>query len=134
MNNHIETVKTKGSIIAIIIRNSFHQEGIEFFTPNEFSQQLAYMNRKKGHIIPRHLHNPVPRQVLFTREFLYIKSGKVKVDLYDNEKNFLTKKVLSAGDVILLADGGHGFEMLKDSEIIEIKQGPYGGDIDKTHF
>jgi hypothetical protein len=47
---------------------------------------------------------------------------------------YLESRILSAGDVILLAFGGHGFEMLEPTEIIEVKQGPYAGDQDKTRF
>ena len=52
----------------------------------------------------------------------------------DKEKNYAFSSILEQGDVILLADGGHGFKMLEDSEIIEIKQGPYSGDKDKVRF
>ncbi len=34
----------------------------------------------------------------------------------------------------MLSAGGHGFEMLEDAEIIEVQQGPYCGDKDKTRF
>ena len=56
------------------------------------------------------------------------------MDFYDNERNYLDSKILEAGDVILLASGGHGFEALEEIEMIEVKQGPYAGDKDKTHF
>jgi hypothetical protein len=72
--------------------------------------------------------------VQFTKEVLFIKSGKVRVDFYDDEKKYIESRVLVSGDVILLAFGGHGFEMLEDSEIIEVKQGPYVGEKDKTRF
>jgi hypothetical protein len=42
--------------------------------------------------------------------------------------------VLESGDVILLSNGGHGFEVLEEVEMIEVKQGPYCGDEDKTRF
>lgn len=119
---------------AIIIRHSFRKEGIEFFTPDDFSQQLAYMKRPKDYVIAPHVHNSVPREVQFTKEVLYLKSGKVRVDFYDDQQNYLESTILNAGDVILLAFGGHGFEMLEESEIIEVKQGPYAGDLDKTRF
>lgn len=121
-------------LLSIIIRHSFQKEGIEFFTPNDFSQQLAYMKRPKDYLIAPHIHNPVPRQVQFTKEVLYLKSGKVRIDFYDDEQNYLESTILEAGDVILLAFGGHGFTMLEESEIIEVKQGPYAGDLDKTRF
>ena len=56
------------------------------------------------------------------------------MDFYDDEKNYLESRILESGDVILLAFGGHGFEMIEDSEIIEVKQGPYVGEADKTRF
>ena len=130
----IENVIHKKKILSVIIRANYKAEGIKFFTPNEFSQQLGYMNRPKGYIISPHLHNPIPREVKFTKEVLFIKSGKVRVDFYDDEKNYLESQILNKGDVILLAMGGHGFEMIKSSEIIEVKQGPYCGEKDKIRF
>ena len=105
-----------------------------FRSPDDFSQQLGYMNRPKGYIIPPHVHNPVTREVQYTKEVLYIKNGKVRVDFYDEEQNYLQSTILNGGDVILLAYGGHGFEMIENSEIIEVKQGPYAGELDKTRF
>jgi len=130
----VEPINHNGVMLAIIIRADFHAPGIHFFTPNEFSQQLGYMNRPKGYIIPPHVHNPVAREVHFTKEVLLIKSGRVRVDFYDDDQIYLESRVLRQGDVVLLAFGGHGFEMLEASEIVEIKQGPYAGDADKTRF
>ena len=130
----INTITNDGQTLAIILRTTYKEKGINFFTPNEFSQQLAYMNHPSGHEIQPHLHNPVLREVQFTKEVLFIKSGKVRADFYDNEKKYLESRILVSGDVILLAFGGHGFEMIEDSEIIEVKQGPYAGEADKTRF
>jgi hypothetical protein len=120
--------------LAIILRASFKTDGIEFFTPSDFSQQLGYMNRPLGYIIPPHVHNAVAREVQYTKEVLFIRSGKVRVDFYGDEQNYLESHILNQGDVILLAFGGHGFQMLEPSEMIEVKQGPYAGDEDKTRF
>ena len=130
----IEQVINNDIVLSFINRSNYHSNGIEFFTPSDFSQQLAYMNRQEGYVIPPHVHNIVQRKVRVTQEVLYIKSGKVRVDFYDDDKNYLESKVLNTGDVILLAYGGHGFQMIEKSEIIEIKQGPYDGDNDKTRF
>jgi dTDP-4-dehydrorhamnose 3,5-epimerase-like enzyme len=105
-----------------------------YFTPNNFSQQLGYMNRPRGYEIFPHLHNKVKRKVEYTNETLLIKSGKVRVDFYDGNKNYLKSQILNKGDVILLAQCGHGFQMLENTEMIEIKQGPYFDDNDKTRF
>jgi hypothetical protein len=130
----IDYIKKDEQIIAIIIKSSFQKTGIDFFTPGDFSQQLGYMNRAQGYKIEPHVHKLVERKVTLTQEVLFVKSGKVKVDLYDNDKVFITTKVIEKGDVILLASGGHGFEMLENSELIEVKQGPYCGDEDKVRF
>jgi hypothetical protein len=130
----IDIIKRNNTILSVIIRENYRSEGIEFFTPDDFSQQLGYMNRKKGYSIPPHRHNIVERKVTLTQEVLYIKSGKVRVDFYDDDQVYLESRILNKGDVILLATGGHGFEMLEDSEMIEVKQGPYVGEEDKVRF
>jgi hypothetical protein len=130
----IERIMFADSPLALILRANYHAEGIQFFTPSDFSQQLGYMNRPRGYVIPPHVHNPVAREVQFTKEVLVIKTGKVRVDFYDDEQNYLESRILNQGDIVLLAFGGHGFEMLEASEIIEVKQGPYAGEADKTRF
>lgn len=130
----IERIVTQGTELALIIRHAYKSEGIEFFTPSDYSQQIGYMNRPKGYIIPPHVHNPVPREVQFTKEVLFIKSGRLRVDFYDDKQCYLESTILDAGDIILLAFGGHGFEILEPAEIIEVKQGPYAGELDKTRF
>lgn len=130
----IERIISKNKELAVIIRHSFKKEGIEFFTPGTYSQQIGYMNRPVGYTIPPHVHNPVAREVHYTNEVLFIKSGRVRIDFYSEGQEYLESTILETGDVILLALGGHGFEMLEATEIIEVKQGPYAGDQDKTRF
>jgi hypothetical protein len=130
----VEFITFKDKVLAIVLRANYRADGIKFFTPNEFSQQLGYMNRPQGYIVPPHTHNSLSREVHFTSEVLFIKNGKVRADFYDQKKNYIESRILNKGDVILLAFGGHGFEMLETSEIIEVKQGPYINDQDKTIF
>ena len=130
----INKITHKNQLLAIIIRADFKKNGIEFFTPDDFSQQLAYMNHPSGKIIEPHVHNEIIREVNYTQEVLFIKKGKLRVDFYDQKQVYLKSDVLLSGDVILLAAGGHGFEVLEEVEMIEVKQGPYSGDNDKTRF
>lgn len=130
----IERVMCGEQELALIVRTSFQKKGIEFFTPDTYSQQLGYMNRPAGYIIDPHVHNPVSRAVDYTNEVLFIKSGRVRVDFYTEQQEYLESKELVTGDVILLSRGGHGFEMIEPTEMIEVKQGPYAGDRDKTRF
>ncbi len=127
----IEKIIANNVVLAIIIRSDYKKQGIEFFTPDEYSQQLGYMNRPKGYVIEPHIHKRIERKVMFTQEVLLIRSGKLRVDFYDDAQQYTESITLFEGDVILLASGGHGFEILEDAEIIEVKQGPYN-DTDKT--
>ena len=130
----LDYIVHEGRTLSIIIRANYEANGIEFFTPDDFPQQLAYMNRAKGYSISPHIHNTIKRHVSNTQEVLYIKSGVVRVDYYDDNKIYLESRLLRSGDVVLLAYGGHGFFMCEDSEIIEIKQGPYSEGLDKIRF
>lgn len=112
-------------IYALILRADFTKKGIEFFTPDYFSQQLGYMNHPKGHVIEPHKHAATHQVIIVSQEVLLVKSGKVRVYLFDDDDLFIQQVIISKGDVILLAGGGHGFEMLEDAELIEIKQGPF---------
>ncbi len=130
----IERIMCGDRLFAIIVSHNFQKAGIEFFTPDEFSQQLAYMHHPAGKIIDPHVHNFVPRQVQFTQEVLFLKRGRLRVDFYDEDRQYFESRIMESGDVILLASGGHGFEALEDIEMIEVKQGPYVGEGDKTKF
>lgn len=130
----IERISHADQLMAIIVRAAFSEPGISFFTPNELSQQLAYMRHPAGKIIQPHVHNPVPREVHYTQEVLFIRKGVLRVDFYDNDQDYLESRMVYRGDTILLATGGHGFEVIEEVEMIEVKQGPYAGEADKTRF
>ncbi len=130
----IEEITYKGQVLAIILPSEFREPGIHFFTPDSFSQQLAYMRHPEGKTIKPHIHKQVRREVFYTQEVLLIKKGKLRVDFYNDDQDYLESRILKAGDVILLIKGGHGFEVLEELEMIEVKQGPYVGDNDKVRF
>lgn len=127
-------VEDGGELLALIIPVQFSEAGIHFFTPPEYSQQLAFMSHSKGKTIEPHVHNLLIRRVEYTQEVLLVRRGKVRVDFYSTSQEYLHSRTLNAGDVILLAKGGHGFEVLEDLEMIEVKQGPYAGEADKVRF
>ena len=130
----VEQITHEGEMLALIVRAEYSKPGISFFTPGDLSQQLAYMRHPTGKLIDAHVHNPVRRTVTYTQETLFLKRGRLRVDFFDNRQNYLESRELRAGDVILLIRGGHGFEVLEELEMIEVKQGPYAGDEDKTRF
>lgn len=130
----IEKIVYDDELMAIIVRNSYDCDGINFVTPGEFSQQLAYMHHSTGHKIIPHYHNLVSRTIFYTQEVLVIKKGILRVDFYDKHKRKVKDCILETGDIILLCSGGHGFEVLEEVSMVEIKQGPYLGEEDKTRF
>ena len=130
----VEEILDNDVLLAIIIRSGFKKDGIQFFTPSHFSQQLGYMNRSKGYKIDAHSHRLVERKVSVTQEVLIVRSGSFKIEIFDSKQQFVKEAVLYTGDTILLASGGHAIEMLEDTELIEVKQGPYTSDDDKVKF
>jgi len=130
----LEYIYSEGELIAVILRDRFSSDEIEFFTPDNLSQQLGFLPHKKGDIIQAHRHIYNKREVHFTQEVLFVKKGKVKVNLYNSRKQYISSEILEKGDIILLCGGAHGFEFLEDSILIEVKQGPYTGEEDKERF
>ena len=134
MKKHVEEIFAGNQLLAMILRSSFRQPGVHFFTPGDLSQQLAFMRHPAGKLIQPHVHNKVSREVHFTQEVLIILEGVLQVDFYDDGRKYLESRLLRAGDVILLATGGHGFKVIEEVQMFEIKQGPYCGESDKTRF
>ena len=127
-----EEIIFDGQLCAIVVRSEYSEPGIEFLTPGDLSQQLASMSYSVGKVIAAHTHNAVPREVVYTQEALFIRKGKLRVDLYTSQHEYKLSRILGPGDVILLISGGHGFEVLEDLNMIEVKQGPYAGRVDKS--
>lgn len=133
-NEPLVQIEHDGQMLAMIVRRNFREPGVTFFTANELSQQMGCMRHPVGKVIEPHVHNHIARSVNYTQEALFIRSGKIRVDFYTDAQRYLFSYVLEGGDVVLLISGGHGFEVLEELDMIEIKQGPYAGDRDKTRF
>ena len=108
--------------------------GLGELAAHDQRQQLGVMCHPAGKLIGAHVHRPVARTVAYTQETLFIRRGRLRVDFFDEDQTYLESRELKGGDVILLIKGGHGFLVLEDLEMIEVKQGPYAGDEDKTRF
>ena len=131
----IEKIINKRKLLALIVRGKYrNKKGITFFTPNESTQQFAYMKHNKKHVIKPHLHKRRLTKVFYTTEVILLLKGILRVDFYNQFKKYLFSKILKKQDIIMLVHGGHGFEVLKDVEMIEIKQGPYNLIKDKMKF
>jgi hypothetical protein len=131
----IENIKYKNKLFALIVRRKFRiKSGISFFTPKEATQQFGYMKHKKNHLIMPHKNNKRIKKIMITTEVIILLKGILRVDFYNEKKIYLFSKKVYAGDIIMLVNGGHGFKILKDVEMIEVKQGPYTLSNDKIKF
>ena len=127
----IEKILYKQKLYAIIIRNKFSKDGAYFATKSSLSQQMAHMKYKKGHKIRSHFHKRWTRNISTTIEALFIKKGKLRIDFYTTKGKYFLSKVLYEKDSVLTLYGGHGFEVIKNVSMIEIKQGPFTKDTRK---
>ena len=125
----------KKKLYAIIVKGKYrNKKGLTFFTPNNATQQFGYINHKKDYIIKPHKHKKRLTKILTTTEVILLLKGSLRVDFYTESKKYLFSKIINKGDIILLASGGHGFKVLKDAQMIEVKQGPYSLSKDKIKF
>ena len=134
MAKFIDRIIQGEQVFAIVLRRGFSTPGVHFFTPGEFSQQLGMLVHKKGKVVDRHRHKHVRREIQRTQEVLVVLEGKVKIEIYNDEREMLKILILKAGDAVLLAAGGHRVKVLEEAKLIEVKQGPYAGFVDKEYF
>ena len=131
----IENIIYKKKKLALIVRGKYRKKkGITFFTSKEATQQFGYMKHKKKYIIMPHVHKKRLTKIYYTTEVVLILKGILRVDFYTQFKKYLFSKVLKSKDLIMLISGGHGFKVLKNVEMIEIKQGPFNPSKDKKKF
>jgi hypothetical protein len=131
----VEKIYHKKKLYAIIVRAKFRKKkGIHFFTPNDTNQQFGYMKHDKGHLIKPHKHKKRATKIFYTTEVIILFKGSLRVDFYDQKQKYLFSKIIKEKDIIMLVHGGHGFKVLKKTEMIEVKQGPYNIEKDKVKF
>ena len=130
----VEKIEISGKTFAIIIPADYEKEGIEFHSDPKDSLQIGSMMWRSGHHIQGHKHLSHPRTVEFSNEAIFITKGKVKINFLNDSGKTLLSRILETGDVVLLLDGGHSFDIIEDARMIEVKQGPYVGESDKLRY
>ncbi len=120
----IEKIEWEGKIFALILRGYYEPEGVNFITSEDNALQLGILKHHQGVKIKPHVHKSLPKTINEVQEVLHIEYGKVEAEFYESGKK-IGSAILNSGDTILLLSGGHGFNILEDSKIIEVKQGPY---------
>lgn len=134
MANPVEIITHVGEELAYILRADVTPAGTTFLTPGTFGQEMGLIVYGAGQHIQPHTHLPVTRQVSGTTECVMVRKGRCIVDFYDGAQSLIMSRELALGDVVLLLGGGHGFRMLEDTVLFEVKQGPYMSDRDKLRF
>jgi hypothetical protein len=132
--NPIEHILWEGKPLCYIIRRELTPHKPTFFTPPDFKQQVGYIVYPKGHEIPRHVHRQLERKLVGTSEVLMVRQGRCEVDIYNDARELVSTHELRVGDIMLMVGGGHGFRMLEDTVLLEVKQGPYPGLDEKERF
>ena len=130
----IEKIQSGQEDLAIIVRSQFQKDGVEFITPEDWRIQMGYMSYEKGKEIQAHVHKPFRRETYGTQEVIFVKKGKVQVDFFSADLKPVTSRILEENDWLILLSGGHGFKILEDAQMMEVKNGPYAGDQDKSRF
>jgi len=133
-NNLIERICSGATCLAYIIRAGFLPNRTTFITPPEFKQQVGYVVYPAGGEVKRHVHLPLERHLSGTSEVLIVRRGSCEIDIFSEDRQLVATRELHEGDIMLMVEGGHGFRMLEDTILLEIKQGPYLEIKEKEHF
>ena len=115
-------------LLHIVVRLQDIKEGREdLIEANNFIQCSA-LKLKKGKTFQAHKHIWKYREeYAIAQESWIVISGKVKCIFYDIDNTLLEEPVLEAGDTSFTLEGGHNYELLEDSVIMEYKTGKYLG-------
>jgi len=135
MHNAIEVIRDGQTILAYIIRVRGRPTHTTFYTDDDASMQVGHIVYAAGQEIQRHLHLPIERHLRGTGEVLIVQHGRCEVDVYADDRRLIRTCPLEQGDVVISLAGGHGFRLLEDTVLLEVKQGPYPGvEAVKTRF
>ena len=131
----VEKIVKEGIIYAISIRSDYKPDKTEFFTEDEHFQQLGFIVYEAGGQIKPHMHKVLKRTIDKTTETLIVKKGKIEYQIFNNDEDLISTGILKKDDIITLINGGHGFKIIEDAIMIEVKQGPFiSTDQDKKRF
>jgi hypothetical protein len=131
---NVEPIAKGDRVYAYVMRESGHEPKTTFLTPDEAIQQVGFVVHPAGAEVKRHYHLPLERSIVGTPEVLVVRSGRCEMDVYDDDQELVGTHELKTGDVMVMVGGGHGFRMLEDTVLLEVKQGPYYGPDEKAYF
>lgn len=123
----VKIIKAEDVILAKVISSDWN-DGLSFYSDNSDFIQVGTWRYNRGKELLAHIHNQVERIVYKTQEVLYVRKGKIAAFIYDLEGNLVENINVNEGDVLILINGGHGYKIPEDdTQVLEIKNGPYPG-------
>jgi hypothetical protein len=131
---NVEAIGTEGKVFAYVMRDTPGEKKTTFLTPDEAIQQVGFVVHPAGAEVKRHYHLPLERSIVGTPEVLVVRQGRCQMDVFDDEQEFVCTRELETGDIMVMVGGGHGFRMIEDTVLLEVKQGPYYGPDEKAYF
>lgn len=132
-DKNIKHITFNNEIYASIFDIRNIPEGLDFLTNDESFIQIGTWNYKKDKILDAHYHNYFERSSYITQEVVYVLQGKIKCNLYQEDTTYIDFAIVESGMMIVQYKGVHEYEMLEDSKVLEVKNGPYyGPDKDRT--
>jgi hypothetical protein len=130
----LETIAVDGVVLAYLTRSQPYPGQTTYVTPDDCNLQVGQVVYGGGTQIPRHMHLPVERHLTGTAEVLIVQRGRCEVDIFGPERQLVTTREMRVGDMLIAVAGGHGFRVLEDTVLLEVKQGPYPGGAEKERF
>lgn len=124
----ITEIKQGKKIFALIFDLSSAKEGAFPVTDPSWPIQVLLMKRKQGHVVTKHMHKKIRKISQQPQEALVVVRGQLQASIFDRKGKFISKKNITAGQCLLLADGGHEVKITKNALIYEFKTGPYVDD------
>jgi hypothetical protein len=130
----VEKICSGGTLLCMIYAADALPDATTFHTPHSLPLQVGHVVRRAGEDVARHSHRVIERVVRRTAEVLLVMSGSCAMDVYDDNHVLVATRELRPGNVLVMVAGGHGFRMLEDTVLLEVKQGPYYGPDEKEPF
>jgi len=130
----VERIYWGETCLAYIVRAGFLPDETIFLTPPEYKQQVGFVVYPVGGEVKQHTHRSLERHITGTSEVIIVKKGRCLLSVYNDDHKLVTTRELHPGDLMLMVGGGHGFSMLENTTLLEIKQGPYTGADEKVRF
>ena len=134
MSDEIEIIQSDGNVLCYIVQRNFRPSHTTFITPPDAKQQVGFIVYPADSTIKRHSHKALERHLIGMSEVLVVRTGHCQIEVYDDQHQLVAMRDLYENDVVLMVGGGHGFKIVEDTVLLEIKQGPYLGVNDKEIF